>query len=323
MRLTEIKEQEVAVSTLTRAIEANKISHGYLFHGESGVGKATTARSFAKQIFCETQTSCGQCSQCLKFVRGNHPGFISGGTSIKIDQIREVHQQVHYTQDHYQVWIIDSAHKMTLQAANSFLKLLEEPPEKTVFILITNNLDQILPTIRSRCQLVGFRRLSDRLVKDLLTINIDPKPDDEQRVMLITKIARGSIGRAIDLWDSPVLERREWLINQLIRIPDLSMPEILGLSQNWDENRDLVSLDLEMILQWYRDLWCVKNQLDKQLFNLDYLHELSIISQKYTEQTLAQLTKLILEMLSKIERNVRVRFIMGSLLIQMKKGVFA
>ena len=326
MRLSDIIGQEVAVKTLEHSIKKGKISHAYLFDGENGVGKETTALSLVNHLLCESKSACGQCPDCLKFERGNHPGFRlidSDSTSIKIDQIRDLKEKAQFINDHYMIWLIKDSHKMTLQAANCFLKLLEEPGRMTVFILVTNNLRQILPTIRSRCQVISFSRLSDESVHQILSSKVDIDSRPENTVNLIIKMSRGSIGKALELWDIPFLERRKWIIEQLINIPSMRGPEILGLSQKWIEDRSVVETDLELMLQWYRDLWCTKIDANEWIFNMDYQNELSGLSKKYPLASLEQITTLIMEMIVQLQRNVRVRFIMGYLLLQMRKGVLA
>ncbi len=329
MHLGEIIEQQVAVKTLQRAIAVDTIAHAYLFHGDRGVGKKKTATSFAHQLLCATKTGCGRCPECLKLSRGNHPGLQimdpEDGT-IKIEQIRSVHQQVQYAQEHYLIWIIDDAHRMTPQAANSFLKLLEEPPAHIVFILITDHVEQILPTIRSRCQVIGFTRLSDAAVAEVLGARVqgdDGEQDSGRKIELVTKMAQGSIGRALELWDSPLIDRRQWVLEQLIDLPNMSLYEVLGLSHRWEEQRHLVALDLTLMLQWYRDLWCLQAGLEHQVVNLDYLHELSVSCKKYHRSSLEQITKMIIDLHSQLERNIRIRFMMGNLLLQIRKGVLA
>ncbi|HKM17925.1 MAG: DNA polymerase III subunit delta' [Firmicutes bacterium] len=328
MHLGEIIEQEVAVRTLQRAVASDSIAHAYLFFGDHGVGKKTTALGFAHQILCEAKAGCGSCPQCLKLSRDNHPGLRAldpqDGT-IRIEQIRSVHQQVQYAQEHYLIWIINEAHRMTPQAANSFLKLLEEPPGSVVFILITDHVEQILPTIRSRCQAISFTRLSDAAVAKALKARAagDGGEDAGKKIELVTKMAQGSIGRAMDLWESPLLDRRKFVLEQLINLPGMSLYEVLGLSHRWEEERQLVALDLTIMLHWYRDLWCLQAGLEHQVLNLDYLHELSVSCKRYHRSSLEQISKAIIGLHGQLDRNVRIRFMMGNLLLQIRKGVLA
>jgi len=327
MHLGEVIEQQVAVQTLQRAAAADMIAHAYLFYGDRGVGKKTAAKCFAHQILCQSRTGCGSCPECLKLSRGNHPGLRilepEDGT-IKIEQIRSVHQQVQYAQEHYLIWIINEAHRMTPQAANSFLKLLEEPPARIVFILVTDHVEQILPTIRSRCQAIGFTRLSDTAVIEALKAKAgDSGEGDARKIELVAKMAQGSIGRALELWESPLIDRRRWVLEQLIRLPSMNLYEVMGLSHRWEEDRSLVALDLLLMLQWYRDLWCLQAGLKDQVLNLDYLHELSEGCKQYHRSSLEQITKTIIDLHGQLERNARIRFMMGNLLLQIRKGVLA
>lgn len=323
MRLPEIIGQPIATTTLARAIETNRISHAYLFHGEAGVGKETTARSFVNHLLCETRQACGSCSSCQSLKRNNNPYFhvLETDTSIKIQEIRSLKRDTQFKQEQYNVWLIKDADKMTLQAANSFLKLLEEPPEYVVWILLTTNLASILPTIVSRCQVISFPRLSDDIVRKLLQEKVNNA--DQSKIDLVARMARGSIGKALDLWDDQFIERRNWVVKQLVKLPTMDIPQVLGLSLTWEEKRDLVIRDLEQMLEWYRDLWCVKTKATDSLHHIDYLHELSVTCEKYTKESLEQITSLIIEMLTYLNRNVRVRFVLGHLLLQMRKGALA
>lgn len=326
MQLTEVVGQPVATRTLMRALKSQRISHAYLFYGERGMGKETIAKSFINHLLCEDNTACGTCGSCLKLAHGNHPGIsvIEGDTSIKIDQIRELKEQIQLTNTKHKVWLIRDVEKMTVQAANSFLKILEEPPRLNIFILLTNNIRQILPTIRSRCQTITFTRLTDNQVLGLLNqcVNV-AEVEDQQRLSVTIKMARGSIGKALELWEGQLLERRNWVLEQMISLPEMSIAQILGLSHSWSEDRDQVKVDLEMMLQWYRDLWCAKLGLTDNIYNFDHINELTNISCRYSPTSLEHITNLIQDMAIQIQRNVRIRFILGHLLLQMKKGALA
>lgn len=327
MQLAKIIGQPIATTTLQRSIAIDQIAHAYLFYGDIGVGKRTAAESFVNHLLCETKSACGSCGSCAKLARNNHPGYrvLESDSSIKIDQIRDLQEQVQLSHKDYQIWVITDVDKMTLQAANSFLKLLEEPPKRTIFLLLTNNLANVLPTIRSRCQVLKFSRLANGEVEQLLRSKLSLDSSNDQKISLITKMARGSIGRALELWDSPALERRNWVTDQLLRIPTMSIVEVLGLSYKWDEDRNQVKLDLELMLQWYRDLWWIKvdNDSNDLLYNLDRKNDLTAISQKYSQKSIENITELIFEMLIQLSHNVRVRFIIGHLLLQMRKGALA
>ncbi|MUT67731.1 DNA polymerase III subunit delta' [Paenibacillus sp. NEAU-GSW1] len=163
MSMEQIAGQWKAKRILKHALQSGKVSHAYLFSGPSGTGRLALARAFAKALFCTAggDDACGECLECRKFDNGNQPDLIMiepDGQSIKIDQIRELQRGLAYrgSGDSRKIYIIERADKMTLQAANSLLKFLEEPSFPVVAILITDNGQAMLPTIRSRSQLVPF-----------------------------------------------------------------------------------------------------------------------------------------------------------------------
>ncbi|ODN43298.1 DNA polymerase III subunit delta' [Piscirickettsia litoralis] len=145
---------------LCRAMQAQSVPHALLLQGPAQTGKLTFARHFAVSLLCQqpsTQGNCGYCQSCLLHQAGNHPDFIellAEQGSIKVDQIRALATQLQGSRHSlgYRVIIINHAECMNAAAANSLLKTLEEPPEKTVILLVTAQPGRLLATIRSRCQ---------------------------------------------------------------------------------------------------------------------------------------------------------------------------
>lgn len=148
------------IKTLEASLNDDRVGHAYLFLGPAGIGKKTLARAFARQLFCEERSKGEACScqACRKFLSGSHPDFITvepKGTSIKIEQIRDLKRSAYFRpwMGDSKVFFFPEAEQLTEAAANSFLKLLEEPPFKTFFLFTAERADYILPTIRSRCQI--------------------------------------------------------------------------------------------------------------------------------------------------------------------------
>lgn len=175
MSFNNILGQEAAKQLLQNALRREAVSHAYLFSGPVGAGQLETAMTFAKALFCtESQDdACGQCLECRKVEHGNHPDLTliePDGASIKIDQIRELQRIFSYRSEknNPKVYIIDHADKMTVQAANSLLKFLEEPQVPAVAILIAENGQALLPTIQSRSQTVPFRALNPEMMEQAL-----------------------------------------------------------------------------------------------------------------------------------------------------------
>ncbi|GGG24467.1 DNA polymerase III subunit delta' [Paenibacillus abyssi] len=181
MTFQTIAGQEKAKRILQHALQRNNVSHAYLFNGPPGTGRMAAARAFAKALFCEAQgdDACGSCLSCRKFEHGNQPDLlhvVPDGATIKIDQIRELQRELAYRNSSAtrKVYIMEHAEKMTVQAANSLLKFLEEPLSPLVAILITDNGQAVLPTIRSRSQWVPFLPMAPAQMLDALITDGQP-----------------------------------------------------------------------------------------------------------------------------------------------------
>lgn len=158
------------IRALNKTLLEAKVGHAYLFIGPAGVGKKTLTRAFAKRLLCNNLSEgrlnnsvieCNHCRSCTLFQAGAHPDFITvapNGNSIKIDQLRELQHSTFLRplNSDYKVFFFPDAEQLTEVAANSFLKILEEPPAGVVFLFTAVRADRILPTIRSRCQVYNL-----------------------------------------------------------------------------------------------------------------------------------------------------------------------
>jgi len=154
MPFSEIIGHEHNIKVLLRSIERGRLHHAHIFSGPEGVGKRLTAVSLAKALNCREMVAdfCGHCVSCKKIDDGNHPDVkivVPDGQFIKIDQIRDLQHDLQFRpfEGKKRVFIIDSADKMGLPAANSLLKTLEEPPRDSILILVTANLHSLLPAL--------------------------------------------------------------------------------------------------------------------------------------------------------------------------------
>ena len=190
---------EQNIEHLENAIENGQVSHAYIFNGEDGIGKMTTAKAFVKALLCESKNSCGICQSCIQIDSGNHPDVIyvtHEKAGITVDDIRDqVNQSVFvkpYSSDH-KVYIIDEADKMNAAAQNALLKTIEEPPAYAVIILLSNNKESFLETIVSRCVVLNFGPLKESQVREYLNSHYDNMNGRED---LAVSYSMGNIGKA-------------------------------------------------------------------------------------------------------------------------------
>ncbi|MFM7546586.1 MAG: DNA polymerase III subunit gamma/tau, partial [Synechococcales cyanobacterium] len=177
--------QAAIATTLTHAIEQQKIAPAYLFCGPRGTGKTSSARILAKSLNCingdaPTASPCGKCEVCRTITHGSALDVIEidAASNTGVDNIRELIEKSQFApiQCRYKVYVIDECHMLSTAAFNALLKTLEEPPQRVVFVLATTDPQRVLPTIISRCQRFDFRRISlDAMVPHLQTIAHEEK----------------------------------------------------------------------------------------------------------------------------------------------------
>ena len=191
------------IGHLLRSARAGRLVHAYLLCGARGCGKKTLARLLTQALFCEADESgrpCGACPACKRVLSGNHPDvrtLAPKGRSIGVDDVRGLMDYLsrHPYEGRWHVAIIGHAEKMTPSAQNALLKTLEEPPEDTVFFLLTDAPSGLLPTVRSRSRTVRVPPLTREACAAVLVRH----GIDEARAQRLAGFAHGSVGRALEL----------------------------------------------------------------------------------------------------------------------------
>lgn len=226
---------EQIIEHFRSALKNHQVSHAYILNGENGSGKNMLAKAFAKALVCEAGygDSCNMCRACHQFDSGNHPDVKwithEKANSIGVDEVREQINNdivIKPYSSKYKVYIIDEAEKMTVQAQNALLKTIEEPPEYAVILFLTNTLDVLLQTVRSRCIIMNLRSVDTKLIQQYLMQKYQ-LPDYQARVC--AAYAQGNVGKAIMMATSEHFrEMQDFLLRLLKRVDDMEVYEIVA-----------------------------------------------------------------------------------------------
>jgi DNA polymerase III subunit delta' len=282
---TRVVGQDAAVALLRRAIDGDCLAHAYAFVGPPGVGRRLTALGLAQAALCPRR-GCGACVPCRRVAIGHHPDCqVLAPTvardnpralpTLRIEQIRELEHWAALTPlaGPRKVFILDDADRMTLPTAQALLKTLEEPPPRTLLVLIVANLRALPPTVRSRCQIVRFRPLAPEVAAALLVARgVDP-----ETAPVLARLCRGQVGLALggDLDD--VRGRRASAL-ELLAMP---LPLLVTRLDEATPDRATVADYLETYWLWYRDALCLAGGGGEALLvNIDRRDELRTLASR-------------------------------------------
>ena len=304
MLFSQIIGQEKAKQFFRRVLSEERIPHAYLFTGIRGIGKTRTAQALTMVLNCRAPKGldgCGNCPSCHQILGGNFPDLISigpDGQNIKIEQIRDLNRRLSFApvSAKYRVCVIQQAEAMTNEAANSFLKTLEEPPPGNILVLNAVEPLDLLPTVVSRCQRVPFQPLPVEAMTDWL---VRKKDMDRQTVTIVARASGGSLGNALKMSEDVFLKKRETWISELLKLPRLSKGDALQLAFDSTlrekpkkrEGADTGETGLIQMLTlwggWYRDLLLLKVGGSKRLItNMDFLDQLKTLARSVTIENL-------------------------------------
>ncbi len=327
----DIVGQQQIKEHLQSALKTGKISHAYIIAGEKSSGKEFIAKIFAMALQCEArgtekEVPCQNCHSCKQALSGNQPDIIKvvheKANTISVDDIRgQIGGDVAIKpySSPYKIYIMNEAEKMTPQAQNALLKTLEEPPEYVVILLLTSNVNSLLPTILSRCVVLNMKPVPDDLVRKFL---MEELQITDYKAEVCVAFARGNIGKAKALAVSEDFENvKAEALSTLKYIQDMELYEIVAAVKRANEYKMEVNDYLDIMMIWYRDVLLFKATSDAG--SLVFREELSAL-RKVASRSSYEGIERVIEALEKakkrLDANVNFELVMELLFLEIKEN---
>lgn len=311
---------------LQKLLKPGSRPHALLFYGMGGIGKKMLALHFAKTFLCKSadKKPCGICESCrLMDIENNsfaHPDFYlltaeEAGKDIKIEQVKEMAKQAAFAPvlSEHKVCIIDDAGQMTAEAANSLLKLLEEPPPGWLFILITQQAERLLPTVLSRVVRLRFDAPDNSAVRQILKAK-----GITQNTQVLAALAGGSPGRALSYNQADIFAIRREALDLLKKLP-LQNPFGYIAALGWGEKYDRAAALLltEQFIYLLRDVLLVQSGAGGQVYNTDIMAGLDGIAADWPLHTARQGVNAAQEAWQNINKNVSAKNVLEALVLKL------
>ncbi|MGM7637442.1 DNA polymerase III subunit delta' [Bacillus sp. Hm123] len=318
--------QPIVLRMLTNSLEKERVAHAYIFEGDQGTGKKNAALFFAKSLLCEEEgiTACEACNSCRRIDSGNHPDvhyLEPDGLSIKKQQITFLQQEFSKTavEAKRKIYIIHHADKMTASAANSLLKFLEEPNADTVALLLTEQVQRLLPTIISRCQLLVFKPLPSELLQNKLIEAGVSVP----MASIVAKLTN-NFQEALELSHEEWFAQSRTIVLKLYEVLQKNPLEaMVKLQEDFNghfKDKQQVNQALDLLLLLFKDLLSLQTGKETGLAFPDQLallkhNALQSSAKRITEQMTA-----ILEAKRKLDANMNPQLLMEQLVLNLQGG---
>lgn len=311
---------------LQKLLKPGSRPHALLFYGMGGIGKKMLALHFAKTFLCKSagKKPCGICESCrLMDIENNsfaHPDFYlltaeEAGKDIKIEQVKEMAKQAAFAPvlSEHKVCIIDDAGQMTAEAANSLLKLLEEPPPGWMFILITQQAERLLPTVLSRVVRLRFESPASSAVRQILKAK-----GITQNTQVLAVLAGGSPGRALSYNQADIFAIRREALDLLKKLP-LQNPFGYIAALGWGEKYDRAAALLltEQFIYLLRDVLLLQSGAGGQVYNTDIMAGLDGIAADWSLHTARQGVNAAQEAWQNINKNVSAKNVLEALVLKL------
>jgi len=320
--------QPRALKVFQNTIQKNRLAHAYLFEGKRGTGKKEAALLLARSYFCEQLVDgfqpCEQCKNCKRIQSGNHPDLHviePDGLSIKKWQIQSLQEEFSKTgvESNRKLYIISDCDKMTTNAANSLLKFLEEPTKGTMAILITEQIQLILSTILSRCQIISFQPLAPAIIKEALMENGVPI----HLASLVSHLTN-------NIEEAHQLSEDEWFAEArliVIKLYELLIHQpqkgLLFIHSQWMpffDDKEKLESGLDLLLYLYKDLISIQASLDDDVVYHDLMTMLKQQALQLSQRAALNHVVSIMEAKKRLHANVHPQLLMEQLVLTLQEG---
>lgn len=315
-----------AVGWLRRALARDTIHHAYCFTGPEAVGKQTLALAFARALLCTAPSAadrpCGVCSVCQKSMGGFHPDLrlvepTTPTAALTVEQIRAVVHDAALSpiEARVKVFVIARMNQATTAASNALLKTLEEPPGHVVLILLSDRREALLPTIVSRCQVIGLRPLPRELVEQTL---ITRWQIPAARATLLARLSHGRLGEAVRLvqdGDAPSARTRQ--IDSLLQLLAAGRVQRLTTAAALAADEDSL---LPTLVSWqscWRDIWLCQTQHEAAIVNVDRASTWYDLAKRLPRTAVVSALQGVTHTADLLGRNVNTRLALEVLLLRL------
>ena len=333
MPFRDIIGHELPIAALRAAVAHERLAHAYLFHGEASIGKRLTAVRFAQALNCEEASdrsaldACGSCRSCRQITAHTYPDFFTiepdqeqVTPQIKIEQVRDIEHQVMYRPliGARKICLIDEADRMTIGAANALLKTLEEPPDHSLFLLITSRPAALPATIRSRCQALRFTTPARTQVEAALILQREIPPAEAR---FLAMVSEGRIGEALT-FDAKDLRSRQKEVLELVRPQSLQSTTAILSSAEAIAKADRAQDVLAWLARWIRDLVLIQVAGDRdQLFYVEDLATLETYAGRANTDGLLDLLKDIEATEQSATRHLNLHMALETILLRLREAL--
>ena len=321
---------EHAIDLLRRTIAAQQVRHAYLLTGPDHIGKTVLAHRFAQTLLCTggpdpsmtPLVPCNSCLACRKVLHGNHPDLhvirkALDKQFILIEQVRALQSDSSRKtlEGRRNVFIIENADEMNIQAANCLLKTLEEPEPDVVLLLTVSDPGLLLPTILSRVQQISMHLLTTSYIKNALEQQWEVEPDE---AALIAALAAGRMGWAIQaVEDEDLLLERKAQLETLAKLPGVSKVQRFDIAQKLSADSEKTRSVLELWLLWWRDMVLAANTCLDLTVNVDMRTTLKQQSAKIGTAESERMVRAILGTMEALDQNVNARTALEVLMLDL------